>query len=280
MRTTLIPTVLLLPILILVLCIGYTDQPSEVPEKSAAEPIAQALVDDITAQMDEYITKMESNLEALDGSPRYAENNADIVRDANALAVLALAVGLSDADSKYKKSAPNIISATKNLAAAKNFNDGKKAYDALKASLTDTTAGEPLSWSNKVGDLTPLMKALPNLNSAVKRVTDTERKLFTTLRRNPQPVYSQLVAMAVISQGSIPNVVDTAKPDAADEWKKFCEEFRDAVLEVRSAARQYAQDEADNKDPSYAPFSASFRAMTASCEHCHEVFYPSAIGQQ
>lgn len=246
--------------------------------KYAAETIPLPPIDDLTAQIDEYITKIGSNLGNLSGSSRYAEDAADIVRDANALALVALAVGISEADSKYKLPASHIITAAKNLAAAKTFEEGKKAYESLKASLTNTTAGTPLSWSNKVADLVPVMRALPNLSSAVKRVTDTEGKLNTTLDRSAQTLYSQFAALAVLSQGSIPNVVETAKPDASAEWKQYCEEFRDAALKVNAAARQYAQDKANGKEPDYAVFNANFRVMTESCEHCHEVFYPRAVG--
>ena len=251
---------------------------AEVLGKYAAETIPLPPVDDLTAQVDEYITKIGSNLDDLDGTPNYAQNSADIARDANALTLVALALGLADDDSKYKKSAPNIISAAQTLAAAKNYDDAQLAYDALKASLTNTASGDPLSWSNKVGDLSPIMKALPNLSSAVKRTTDTERKLNQALNKKPPPIYSQLAALAVISQGSIPNVAETPKPDAAEEWKKFCEEFRDAALKVNAAARQYAKDKADDKED-YKSFNASFKAMTESCDHCHKVFYPSAVGK-
>ena len=249
-------------------------------EKYTGEVVPLPPIDDLTAQIDEYISKIGSNLAYLDGSRRYAEDAADIVRDASALALVALGVGLADADSKYKPSALHIIAAAKNLVNAKNFDEGKKGYDALKASLTDTTAGASLSWSDKVADLAPLMKALPNLSTAVKRVTDTENKINVTLDRRKQAVFSQLATLAIISQGSIPNVIETTKPDAVAEWKRLCEEFRDASLKVNAAARQYAQDKADGKQPDYGAFKTHFNAMTESCDHCHEVFYPSALGTE
>ena len=259
---------------------GTTGVISEVFEKYAAEAVPLPPIEDLTAQIDEYITKIGVSLESLDGSPRYAADSADIVRDANALALVVLALGLAEADSKYKKSASQIIAAAKNLSAAKNLEEGQKAYEMLKSSLTDTNAGKPLSWSDKVADLTPAMKALPNLSSAVKRVSDTERKLNVSLDRRAQQVFSQIAAMAAIAQGAIPNVVETTKPDAAAEWKKHCEEFRNAAIKVNAVVRQYAQDRADEKEPDYAVFSAGFRAMTTSCDDCHKVFYPNAVGKE
>ena len=252
---------------------------SEAFRKYTAEAVPLPPVEDLTVQMDEYIARIGKDLEDLDGSPKYAEDSASIVRDANALALISLAVGLSESDSKYKKSASQIISATQTLAVANNLDEGKKGYEVLKASLSSTGDNKPLAWSDKVAGLAPTMKALPNLSAAVKRVTDTERKLNTILDRNPQLVHGRLAALAVISQGCIPNVIETTKPDAAAEWKKHCEEFRDAALKANAAVRQYAKDKADGKESNYAPFATSFKAMTESCDSCHAVFYPSAVGK-
>jgi hypothetical protein len=195
------------------------------------------------------------------------------------LALVALAVGLAEADSKYKRSASQIIEAAKILAAAKSLEEGQKAYAALKASLAGTGGGKPLAWSDRVADLTWAMKALPNLSSAVKRVTDTERKLNVILDRRAQQVFSQLAAMAAISQGTIPNVSETTKSGAVAEWKKHCEEFRDLAIKVNAVTRQYAQDKTDGKEPDYTIFSASFKAMVESCDDCHKEFYPQAVGK-
>ena len=253
---------------------------SESLGKHTAEIVPFPPVEDLVAQVDAYIDKIGSSLADLVGTTKYIEDAADIARDANALALVALALGLAQDDSKYKKSASQIIEATKSLADAKNFDEGQKAYTALKESLT-ATGGNPLSWTEKVANLKQTMKALPNLNSAVKRVSDTERKLFVILGRpNAQQVYSQLAALAVISQGSIPNVDETTKPDATAEWKRLCEEFRDAAIKTNAAAHQYAKDNADGKEPDYSVFSTRFRAMTDSCDDCHKVFFPGAVGKE
>jgi hypothetical protein len=199
---------------------------------------------------------------------------ADIVRDTNALSIVALALGLAEADSKYKKSASNIIVAAKHFAAAENLDTGKKAYEGLKSALTNTTAGTPLSWSEKTVDLAPLMKALPSLSAGVKRITGRENTLTAVLDRRPNQVYGPLAALAVISQGSVANAAETNKPDAATEWKKFCEEFRDAALKANATAHLFAEKQAD-----YATYEASLKAMIASCDSCHEVFSPNSVGK-
>ena len=248
--------------------------------KYAAKTVPLPPVEDLVAQIDEYITRMGQSLDSLDGSPQYAANAGDIVRNANALALIALAVGLSETDSKYKKSASHIIAAAQNLAAATTLDEGRKAYETLKASLTNTESEKLLSWSDKVADLSPAMKALPNLSSTVNRVTNTERKLAALMDGQTQRVLGQIAAMAAISQGTIPNVNETTKPDAMEEWKKYCEEFRDAAIRANTAARQYAKDKADKKEPDYSMFSNAFRTMIESCDDCHRTFYPSAVGMQ
>jgi len=244
----------------------------------AAKVVPLPPIEDMVAQIDAFITRMGQSLDSLDGSPRYAADAGDIVRDANALALIALAIGMSEMDSKYKKSASHIIEAAKKFAIATTLEEGQKAYEALKVSLTNTETGKPLSWSDRVADLGPAMKALPNLSSALKRVTDTETRLNTNLDRRPQQIFSQLAAMAVISQGSIPNVTETEKTDAVEEWKRYCEEFRDVAIRANVAARRYAQERADGKEPDYALFRTAFLAMIESCDDCHRAFYPNAVG--
>jgi hypothetical protein len=257
---------------------------SEENGEFAVEAVPLPPLEDLTVQIDDYISKIARDLDDLDGSPKYAEDSVSIVRDATAIKLIAFALGLADGDSKYKKSASQIISAAQTLAAAKNLDEGKKGYETLKASLTSTGLtgtgdGKSPAWADKIADIAPAMKALPNLSAAVKRVTDTERKLNMTLDRNPHLVHGRLAALAVISQGCIPNVAETTKPDAEAEWKKYCEEFRDAALKTNAAAHQYAKDKADDGEPNYAPFAAGFKAMTESCDSCHKIFYPSAVGK-
>ena len=236
-------------------------------------------LDDLTVQIDLYIAAIARAMEGLDGSNNYTQDAANVVRDTSGLVLVVLAVGLADADSKYKQPAPHIIAAAHALIAAQNLEEGQAAFAALQAALTNTSDGTPLSWSDKMADLAPAMKALPNLSSAVKRITDTERKLNLVLDGNPQRAYPPLAALAVIAQGTIPNVVQTEKPDAVEEWKKACEEFRDAALKANAAAHLYAQVKAEGGEPDYSVYSVSIAALAESCDDCHRLFYPNAVGQ-
>jgi len=251
---------------------------SDILRKYAAEVVPLPPVEDLVAQIDDYITRMGQSMDFLDGAPRYVASAADVVRDSNALALIALAIGLAKDDSKYKRSAPHIIAAAQYLAAARNYPEGRRAFETLRRSLTNTEEAPPLSWSDRIAGLTPVMQALPNLSSALKRVTDTEPKLHTILDRRPQQVFSQLAALAAISQGSIPLVAETEQPNAVEEWKKYCEEFRDAAIKANAAAHQFARERADGRQPDYSIFRTAFLAMLESCDDCHRVFYPRAVG--
>ncbi|MDR2439056.1 MAG: hypothetical protein LBE12_06780 [Planctomycetaceae bacterium] len=246
--------------------------PAQPTGKFAAEVIPMPPITDLIGQIDEYIEKLGKILEELDGTVNYKNDGDFVVRDANALALIALAVGKAEADSKYKKAAPGIIKAATELAAATQYNAAKEAYNKLKTALTSEADPSVLEWT-KIAELQPLMKAVPNLNSTLTRLTNTERKLNIQLNK-PERVFGALAALAVISQGSIANVKDTSKPDAVAEWKKECEQFRDAAIKANTALHSFAEKKID-----YKTYWAAFKEMTEACDKCHKEFYPSAVGK-
>ena len=241
---------------------------------------------DLTLQVDEYIATIRRDLDSLDGSPNYVANAANVVRDASGLALVALAIGLADDDSQYKRAAPHIIAATRALTAAQNITEGRAAFAALEAALTNTSDAEPLSWSNKIADLGPVQRVLPHLSSTVNRLTDTPAKFNAlavprndaALARQRQ-VLAHLAGLAAVAQGGIPNVVQTEKPDAVDDWIRYSEEFRDHALKVNAAAHQFIQGRVAEENPDWQIYRTAFLAMTESCDNCHRAFYPSAVGQ-
>jgi hypothetical protein len=246
--------------------------PAQPAGKFAAEVIPMPPINDLVGQIDEYVEKLGKTLEELDGTVNYKNDGDFVVRDANALALVSLAVGKSEADSKYKKAAPNIIKAATELASATQYDAAKKAYNALKTSLTSEGDPSVLEWT-KTAELQPLMKAVPNLSSTLTRLTNTEKKLKTQLKK-PERIFGAFAALAVIPQGSIANVKDTSKPDAVTEWKKECEQFRDAAIKANVAVHSFAEEKID-----YKTYWAAFKEMTEACDKCHKEFYPSAVGK-
>lgn len=246
--------------------------PAQPTGKFANEAIPMPPIADLVGQIDEYVEKLGKTLEELDGTVNYKNDGDFVVRDANALTLVALAVGKAEADSKYKKAAPGIIKTATELAAATQYDAAKKAYDALKTALTSEGDPSTLEWT-KTAELQPLMKAVPNLSSTLTRLTNTERKLKTQLKK-PERIFGTLAALAVIPQGSIANVKDTSKPDAVAEWKKECEQFRDAAIKANIAVHSFAEEKID-----YKTYWAAFKEMTEACDKCHKEFYPSAVGK-
>lgn len=230
-------------------------------------------VADLVGQIDEYVERIGKNLDDLDGTVKYKSDADTIVRDTNALSLVALSVGMAQEDSKYKKAAPAIIKASMELAKVEKYDDAKKAYEALKASLTSEGDPSTLAWT-KVAELPPLMKAVPNLSSTLTRLTNTDKKLKRGIERNPERIYGALAALAAITQGSVANAKDTTKPDAEAEWKKECEQFRNAAIKANAAAHGFAEDKV-----SYADYWKAFKEMTDTCDQCHEIFYPNAVGK-
>ncbi len=228
-------------------------------------------VADLTIQIDEYVAKIGETLTELDGTTSYKNYGDVVVRDANGLALVALAIGLHPEDSKYKQAAPGIIKAAMELANAEKYDEAQKSFETLKTALTAEGDPSSLQWT-KVAELGPVMKAVPNLSALLKRLTNTEPKMKRAARK-PERIYGATAALAVISQGSIANAADTNKPDEAALWKKECEQFRDAALAANAALHDYADGKID-----YAAYWQAHNRMTEACDTCHKVFSPSAAG--
>ena len=220
--------------------------------------------DDLAPQIAVYVEKLEKTLDDLDGSVRFAEDADVLYRDANTLALIALALGLSKEDNPYKKAAPAIIEAAMKMETVKNLDEATKAVAEVKKSLKANGNPADLSWEQKVASLKPIMKAVPNINTLVKRNIRTE----AAMKKGPRKVVEGAAIMAVIGQGSIPNAAETIKPNAAKEWKQHCIEFRDAAWDLNRLASEYEAGKTD-----FDNVQIAFEALTDTCDSCHKLFY-------
>ncbi len=225
-------------------------------------------VDDLVPQVDVYIGKLEKTLEDLDGSVRFVDDADVLFRDANTLAMIALALGLSKEDNPYKKAAPAIIEAAHKVEAVKNLDEATQAVAEVKKALKAEAGTNDLSWDKKVASLKPIMKAVPNINTQVKRNLRTE----AALKKGGRKVVEGAAVLAVIGQGSIPNAVDTIKPDAVKDWKIQCLELRDAALELNRAASGYEAGKAK-----FEEIQAAYERLSDSCDSCHKIFYAGEL---
>ena len=241
---------------------------------AAAEDTPQPPVADLVIQLDAYVTKIGETLTELHGTVNYKLDSDFVVRDASGLALVALAIALHTDESRYKKSAPAIITQAAALAKIDNYDEALKCFETLKSAVAGEEVIAMARWADVAEevDLTPVMKAVPNLAALLKRLTNTETKMKRMVAK-PESVYGATAALAAISQGSIANATDTIKPDERDIWKKECEQFRDAALAVNAALHDYAAGKID-----YAAYWKAHNRMTESCETCHALFSPAASG--
>jgi hypothetical protein len=236
--------------------------------KIAQQSVPLPPVADLVAQADEYLDKIGGWLKDLDGTSDYKKDADAVVRDTNGLALIALAIGLSPEDSKYKKAAPGIIAAALALEKVGKLDAANKAYADLKAAYESSGDPTTLGWT-KIASLGPVMKAVPNLDATAKRLSNSESKL-KRVKTNSIKVTAPFAGLAAIAQGSIANVKETLKPEAEAEWKKECEQFRDAAIKANAAVHAFVKEEA-----TYADFEAAYTALSETCESCHKIFQPN-----
>ena len=248
--------------------------PMQPNRKFAADASVSVLLPktgDLVPQVAVYVARLEKNLDDLDGTPRFVEDADVLYRDANTLALIALALGLSKEDNPYKKAAPAIIQAAMKMETVKKFDDAARVIAEIKQSLKAEADPTTLSWDKKIVTLKPIMKAVPNINTLVKRNLRTE----AALKKGTRTVAEGSAVMAVIGQGSIPNVVETIKPDAVKEWNAHCLEFRDAALALNRAAADYEAEKGK-----FDTVQNAYEALSDSCDSCHKLFYHGEVPKE
>ena len=234
---------------------------------SAADGVPLPPVADLDAQVDYYIAEFDKSLEDLAASRDFAADSSVLARDANALILIALALGMSEEAGKYKAAAPEIIKAAQTVAVAKDLAAAKSAVADVKAALAKKST-DKLEWK-KVAQVGPTMKlAVPRINTGMTRYLRTE----ALLKRGIPNIAGATAALAAISQGLMPDYDETIKPDNKDEWVKFSQEFRDAALKANEAVHGF-----EKGNVSFDDFKTALATMKESCEHCHAVFTEGTI---
>lgn len=234
-------------------------------EKTPFPPVA-----DLEGQLESYIKKLDRSLEDLESSKNFKADSEALIRDANALALIALALGLAEEESKFKQAAPAMIKAATAVEEAGDFAAAKAAVEAVKQGMHDKGDPSTLAWT-KVAKLGPVMKAVPNISANVTRNGNTENKVTG---RGKTHVLEGTAAMAVLVQGSMANYDETDKAGSKEEWERLCREFRDLAIKANAEAHKVI-----DKTGVYADFMSAFDAMKVSCDNCHKVFHQAAIGK-
>ena len=244
--------------------------------KIAAEKVPLPPVADLEGQVETYIKKLDGDLEDLASTKNFKADSGSLLRDSNALALIALGIGLAEEEGKLKKAAPGIVAAAQAVGKAEDLAAAQKAVADVKTALTGSGDPTTLGWT-KVAALAPVMKAVPNISSNVTRNSSTERRLSTGARMKDAraAVLEGTAAMAVIVQGSMANYEETNKAGSAADWERLCKEFRDLALKANAEAHNFVDGKSD-----FATLSTALETMRKSCDDCHNVFHKAAIGQQ
>jgi len=206
---------------------------------------------------------VERLTEAVETEEEYNDAQDQITKDANTLILLALALGLHDQDNRLKAGARTLLKAAQDAATAADFAAAKAAVEAVVAATkSDAGSDAELKWE-KAASLPALMKQVPTVNTKLKRYIKGTR-----FESKAQDTAGYSATIAVIGQGSIPNVDETEKPDEAEKWQQFCLEMRDAAGALNAAI--HAQDR--------AAADVAMDALQKSCDTCHAVFHEEEVG--
>lgn len=232
-----------------------------VTDPNAVKVSSFAPAEDLVGQVDEYLKVLGASV-ANEADYKDAEGKID--KDANTLIVIALTLGLHDEENKYKKDASAMLKASQAVADAEGFEATKSAVEALNAAAEGKAeAGPALKWE-KVASLEQLMKAVPLINTRLKRNVAGTR--FQS-RAKETAGYSAVIA--AIGQASIADTSEAKDEEQVKKWQKYSAEMRDAAGQLNKAIRAGDQEAAEKVMPKLAQ----------SCDDCHAVFHTEALGQ-
>ena len=231
-------------------------EPDVVETDTAAAPAADGKISsyapaaDLEGQVVYYIERVGKSLK----DPEDYEDKQDrIARDADTLAVLALALGLHDEDNKYKVAAPALLKAAQDLSKTKDHAAATAAAVVLVAAAEGKDPVEAeLKWE-KVVPLAEIKEQMSGINSSLKRYA--KRGKFEDCAG-----YSALIA--VVGQAILSNDEALTKPEDLDQWTKYCLDLRNTAAAVNAAMH------AEDKEAA----AAAMEKMEKSCETCHDVF--------
>ncbi len=230
---------------------GETPQPPESPAVSTYAPAG-----DLLREVDYFIERASDSLADPAGFDLAKQSRT--LKDANALAALALVLAMHDQDFPRKPAMPQLLSAARQLAAAgDNYDQAAAALADIKAARTGKVEpGAQPRWE-KVASLPALMKQVPLIHSRLKRGVDKRR-----LARLAEQTTAHSAALAAIAQASMLDTQYAMTPGDVEKWYAYCAEMRDAAGSVNAAI--HAQDP--------QRVTQSMKRLVRSCEACHMTF--------
>lgn len=192
---------------------------------------------------------------------------AKVKKDAHTLAVVALALHLSDEDHPLKPASPALVAAARELAAAADVEAARSAAGKIDrlvggaASDEGSDAPTLADWQ-KVASMGALMKQVTFVQNRLKRGLQPNR--FQQLSGETAK-YAAL--LAVIGQAVTVDTHEVKNPADLPDWYRYCGDMRDAAGEVNAAI--HAQD--------LDAVNAAMVRLEKSCNGCHQVFRKDLI---
>ena len=225
--------------------------PPPAPKVSTFSP-----ADDLARQAEYYVKELEASVA---NKVDYPDNREKLVKDANTLAVIALALGLHDQPNAYRAHAGALIKTAQAAAATKDYESAKKAVAAVRAAAAGKTQVKTaLAWV-PIASLPELMKQVPVIDTKLKR--NVQGKKFKSKAKDTA---GYTAVIAAIGQASIADTSATKNPGQVKQWREFATTMRDRAGAVNAAIHR--QDR--------AAAQAGMTTLAGSCEDCHKVFKP------
>jgi hypothetical protein len=212
-----------------------------------------APAEDLAYQMDKYIGEMEKGTATESDYKELPEGK--VSQTGSTMVLLAVALGASDQDNKYKANAGALLAACQKLAVAADYAATKQAVAAVVAAAKGEGKGTAeVKWA-RLADLKELMKQVPNVNTKLK-------SNLNHLKSKAKEAAGNSATLAVIAQGAMANVADTRKPAESQKWFAFCTEMREAAAAVNASIRVKNEK----------AVSETMDRLQKSCDDCHAIF--------
>ncbi|MGD9721331.1 MAG: hypothetical protein AB7O59_08985 [Pirellulales bacterium] len=226
------------------------------PAPPAAPVSTYAPATDLLEQVDFFTGRVSESLAAPAAFDLAKQSRT--LKDANTLAVLALALALHDQDFPQKAAMPALLQAAQQLAAADaDYAKASLALAQIKAARQGQAPAVDIPKWEKVASLPLLMKQVPLIHTALKRGIDPRR-----LARQKAQAAGQAAALAAIAQASQFDDEYAKTPEQIENWRRLCGDMRDAAGSVNAAIAAADLQRVDE----------SMKRLTQSCDACHAAF--------
>ncbi|HVU89800.1 MAG TPA: cytochrome c [Pirellulales bacterium] len=224
------------------------DAPAPPPALSKLMP-----ADDLIAEIDQCVTSCRDGI--MDAQS-YADKSRQVKRDAHTIAALALTLAKHDQDHRLKSSAPALLAAAQQLAAAADYDAAKKSFANVESAAAGKSPGaaRAAEWG-KVAGLGQLMKQVTFVNNRLKR---NMRRFEERKNDNARDA----ATLAAIAQACNYDTHEVKEASDLDKWYQLCGEMRDAAGSLN--AQIHAGDKAGAE--------TALGNLGKSCETCHETF--------